>query len=431
MSQYHIDETLQEFATPEQWETYCLYCELGSYETAGERLGRSKGTVYNTVKRIREKALRAGYTPDGYKVAKVTTITGKGGKRKAQSVQVTEAGGDPDYVTHIPDPKHITKTTTLFDRDRRVEKQWVMEKPELVEREKLWQIAAKELAAKVERAEPIPAPDFKTNDDLLACYPVGDHHLGMKADKEETGSDDYDVPISEGLLRGAAAYLIGSQPAAKNALIAFLGDFLHYDSVEPVTPTSKNPVDAATRVQKMFRAGLRAMRHLITAALERHQHVHVIVEIGNHDLTLSPALMESLAAVYENEPRVSIDTGPGHYHYYRFGKVLIGTHHGHGGKPDKLPLIMAADRSKDWGETDHRYWWTGHVHNKTSQDFIGCSVESFRILAPVDAWAGNKGYRPIRSMQSILIHREFGEIGRYTVTPEMIKMLSMSCISPG
>jgi hypothetical protein len=90
-----------------------------------------------------------------------------------------------------------------------------------------------------------------------------------------------------------------------------------------------------------------------------------------------------------------------------------------------LPLIMATDRPEDWGRTRYRYWWTGHIHtSKTqaatnSQDFSGCSVESFRILAPTDAWAHQKGYRPHRDMKSITLHREFGEVARNTVNPEM------------
>lgn len=57
-------------------------------------------------------------------------------------------------------------------------------------------------------------------------------------------------------------------------------------------------------------------------------------------------------------------------------------HHGHGkaAKAGDLPGIMASDRASDWGETLHRTWYTGHIHNRQFFEAPGCSVESFRIL---------------------------------------------------
>jgi len=170
----------------------------------------------------------------------------------------------------------------------------------------------------------------------------------------------------------------------------------------------------------MVRAVIRSTRQMIDKALLRHGELHIIVEIGNHDLSNSVFLMECLSALYEKEPRVTVDTSPRHFHYFTFGKTLVGIHHGHGVKLDKLPLIMAADRPKDWGETKYRYWWTGHIHTDTMKDFVGCRVESFRVLPPEDAWAANKGYRSMSDMKAIVLHKEFGEVARHTVNPAML-----------
>jgi hypothetical protein len=161
------------------------------------------------------------------------------------------------------------------------------------------------------------------------------------------------------------------------------------------------------------------MRYAIEAAAAKHGRVLAIVEIGNHDLASSIFLMEALSNIYENDPRITVDTSPAHYHYFEFGRCLVGTHHGHGPKPDKLPLIMATDRPEEWGRTEHRYWWTGHIHHDTTKDFEGCRVESFRVLPPSDAWATQKGYRSRRDMKSIILHSEYGEVARHTVTPSM------------
>jgi hypothetical protein len=72
-----------------------------------------------------------------------------------------------------------------------------------------------------------------------------------------------------------------------------------------------------------------------------------------------------------------------------------------------------------WGKTKHRWWLTGHIHHQQVQDFNGCAVESFRILAPPDAWAAQKGYRAARDMKAVILHREFGEVARHTVSADM------------
>jgi hypothetical protein len=53
------------------------------------------------------------------------------------------------------------------------------------------------------------------------------------------------------------------------------------------------------------------------------------------------------------------------------------------------------------------------------KDIQGVKVESFRILAPGDAWANSKGYRSKQSMVSIIYDPEHGEVSRNSVAPAM------------
>jgi hypothetical protein len=331
-------------------------------------------------------------------------------------------GLHPEEVFQLPDPKKVTKTSTLFDGQGNVSQQWVSEKAEDKDREALWIEFAKALASEIPRAEPSTGPAV-TDTDLMALYPVGDHHMGMLSWDQETG-ENWDLGIGETMLADAIDYLVAAAPACSTALIALLGDFMHYDSFEAVTPTSRNVLDADGRFPKMVRAAIRSIRYLIKAALAKHGKVHVKIEIGNHDLSSSIFLMECLANIYEDDARVTIDTSPMHYHYFEFGKNLIGTHHGHGTKMEKLPLIMATDMPEAWGRTIHRLWLTGHIHSRTVQDYAGCSVESLRILAPSDAWAHQKGYRSARDMKSMIMHREHGEVARHTVNPAMCRKMA-------
>lgn len=432
-----IDPNLYQFCTERQRELLTAWEEHGSKRKAATAMGISPSNFDEARRYVEKKAALRGYMPsspnleldavlpDGFVLKGQSALIDEDKKMLKRWDKTKQQGLDPDEAKKLPDPKTIVKLSTLTDAEGRVTQQWISEKPELVAREKAWELFGKELAADVKRIEPVKAPKITGSDHLMAGYPVGDHHLGMLSWAEETG-DDYDIKIGEEMLVAAMSYLTNAVTNANNAVVAFLGDFMHYDSFDTVTPRSRNQLDSDTRFPKLIRAAIRTMRICIDLALQRHQTVHVIVEAGNHDLASTVFLAECLKIAYENEPRVTVDNSPQHYHYLRFGKVLLGTHHGHGTKMANLPLIMAHDRAEDWGETTHRYWWTGHIHQSkvspaiSAADYAGVQVESFRILPPPDAWAAQKGYRPHRDMKCVLFHDKYGEVARHTVRPEML-----------
>lgn len=260
----------------------------------------------------------------------------------------------------------------------------------------------------------------QTRTDLLTVYPIGDPHIGMYSWAPETG-DDWDLDIAERVHCGAMASLVEAAPPTSKALIIELGDLFHYDSLETKTPRSGHFVDADGRYAKMIHVGVKIMRQCIQSALEKHDEVEVMCIPGNHDETGALWLALALATHYENEPRVTVQTHPALFSYYRFGKVLIGAHHGHSCKPDKLPGVMAADRAEDWGQTLHRYWMMGHIHHESKKEYPGCSVESFNTLAGKDAYAQNGGWRSNRSMQALVFHEEYGEVARSKVNVALVE----------
>lgn len=394
--------------------------EHGTIMGASRALNLNRATFEG---RLRE-ARRQGYQP---KVTPPLVMKGQSVLRDKEGNEVARwdktklAGRDDAEVTHIPDPKKITKISTYYDQLGNVAAQWVSEKPEDVAREKAWLAFAADLAKQLPKAKPTKAPG-KTARDLLAVYPVGDHHVGMMAWEDETGDANYDLKIAEELLAGASERLIETCPPCDQCVIAFLGDFLHYDSYAAVTPTHGHLLDADGRYPKMVKAGVRMIRAMVSAALERHKRVHLIFATGNHDIASSAFLRIMLAALYEGEKRVTVDEAPTRYHYYEWGRVLIGVHHGDKAKMDKLPAVMAHDRGEAWGRTRHRIWLTGHIHHDSRKEFPGCHVESFGVLAPLDAYASAGGYRSQRSMKALVFHREHGEQERHTVTPAMLEV---------
>lgn len=425
-----LDPRLKDYATPKQLEALEAIEKYGSQRKAAEALGKAKTTIDDRVKAVKRTAARHGVTdnpnfntgqpvPEGYVLRQQTAFTGPEGEFRGRWDQTRQEGGERDNFDYVPDPRKIKSTATYTNGEGRVLGQWTREVADAQDREELWKAWIDGLKDEIKPIAKIPASRKPKQEDLCFVLPIGDHHLGMLAWAAETG-EDYDIEISDNLLRQAVDYLVDASPACETALIASLGDFNHYDSFESVTPTARNQLDADGRFPKMIRASSRLLRYSIESALRKHQNVHVIVEIGNHDLASSIWMMELLQQVYEKNDRVKIDTGPGHFHYFQFGKCLVGTHHGHGTKLEKLANIMAADVPEMWGQSTYRHWFTGHIHHEKIKDHDGVRVETCAVLAPADAYARNKGYRSRRQIQSILLHKDIGEIGRQTFTPGMM-----------
>ena len=82
---------------------------------------------------------------------------------------------------------------------------------------------------------------------------------------------------------------------------------------------------------------------------------------------------------------------------------------------------MATDMPVEWGETQYRYWYTGHQHKDRVLEVMGTHVEQFGILAPGDAYSRNEGYRAGRSMKAITYHKDYGEVSRLIVNPMMLE----------
>jgi len=383
------DEELLKFATPRQAEILVAYWKHGTQKKTAAALGIAYQTVGGAILGVKRRAAKHGHSPDH------------------------------DLTHQVPDGYKIKGVSTLYREGQEAPVlQWVKTNEDHERQMEILREMVAGLSGEIVPVKPLPGPDIKS-DELLAVYPVGDHHLGMYAWKEESGGN-YTMEIAERLLASAFSSLTTSLPKTGQALLVFLGDLFHYDSLEPVTPTAKNQLDSDGRYALMIRTGIRLVRNSIAAVMARHQTVHVIIQAGNHDPSSALFLAECLAALFENEPRISIDTSPRQFHYHEHGRNLVGVCHGHETKKlDALPLIMARDMPEAWGRTSHRFWMTGHVHQDRVVDVQGVRCESFRVLPPTDAWADGKGYRGTREMKALLLHQDHGEVQRVSVNPGM------------
>lgn len=342
-------------------------------------------------------------------------------EQETDPVLAARRGWAPEHqMVHPVAPGYAVKgTSTLYGDDGSVRAQWVKTTADQQAQQEAIEAALAALVADLPRVAPRKASGVWSTD-LLTAYPIGDPHIGMYSWAAETG-EDWDLELARKVHCSAMDALVQAAPATEQAIIVNLGDALHYDSMEAKTPRSGHMLDADGRYAKVIDVAVMTIRQCIESALAKHKFVHVVNVRGNHDETGAMWLARLLAIAYEREPRVTVDVTPSVFNYYRWGKVLIGMHHGHSCKPDKLPGVMAADRASDWGECSWRYWWQGHIHHESKKEFPGVSVESFNTLAAKDAYANDGGWRSGRTMQAIVLHREHGEVARSRVNSAMFE----------
>lgn len=261
----------------------------------------------------------------------------------------------------------------------------------------------------VPRGSTIAPSAGATNPDLLTKYVIADYHLGMKAWAEECGTA-YNLEIAETNLIDAINIMVDTSPAAEKAIILNLGDFFHANDSKNRTPMSGHILDVDGRFAEIAKVGIRVMREVIYAALKKHDYVEYISVPGNHDIDQNHWLTIALSEHFSHNPRVKFNHIGANFRIVQHGKCLLGFHHGHGIKFDKMALAMAAFEPKLWGETVFRYADTGHIHHKKEEEFAGVTVRSHRAMAAADAYSNSHLYNSGRGMSSATYHKTRGEI---------------------
>lgn len=334
--------------------------------------------------------------------------------------RLARRGYDPESdMTHLQHKNFMVKgQSTYYNKEGKPTQTWVKSKFDTEQWEEYIRNFMEGISSTVPRAEPVPAPGLLPAD-RLNLFPFTDFHLGMLAWGEETG-DDWDMQIAEELAVRWLDAAISLAPAADTAVLANMGDFLHWDGMEAVTPTSRHVLDADSRFQKLVRIALRVLRTLIDKLLATHNKVHVIMAEGNHDEASSVWLREGLSMVYENEPRVTWDRRADPYYVYEFGQTALYFHHGHKRRMHQVDQVFAAKFRDTFGRCRYGYAHVGHLHHLKAVETPLMVVEQHRTLAAKDAYAARGGWLSERSAAVITYHAQYGEIARNTITPAML-----------
>ena len=378
-----MDEGLRPYATAKQLQLLdCIAANGGHIKKGIAQYGCTERVGRDMLARLRKAAAKQGWSPEH------------------------------GMTRPVPEGFHVKGTSTYYDEDGNIRGQWVKSQVDREHLETVLESLIEGALGRVQgKAKKTKAPKTDTKRQI-ACYQIGDAHLGMRAYHRETG-ENHDLAIGEADLRGAFKYLVDAAPKSETALIAQFGDFFHMDDDTAQTPTNHHRLDVDGRTSKVVDVGIDTLRFGIELALQKHKKVIVECAPGNHDPKLTLMLRKVMLAYFSKEPRVEIVLDERPTWYMPFGKCLVGITHGHAPRPEKALKSMAV-RAKDHWHLPYKYLWHGHIHNKTMWEDMGVLVESFRTLASTDKWHTEQGYYSGREMQCTILDAEYGEVARNT-----------------
>ena len=308
------------------------------------------------------------------------------------------------------------KVTVQRDATGTVVQTWERQSPEA----RAAEIIIGRIEAHQYRPAPVVETPSKTLAKLLSLYTLTDFHLGMYAWENETG-DSWDMKIAETVLVNAITDMCARSPNSQNAILNIQGDFLHWDGLLALTPTSKHVLDADTRYGKLIDLTMDVIDWTIERLLRKHKNVKVIIAEGNHDEAGSLWLRKHVKKMWENNKRVTVDDTEFPYYAHQHGSIMIAFHHGHKMKNKNLPSLFSSEPRYRamWGSSSVCYIHTGHYHHAEQEmsEMGGAIVERHPTLAARDAYAARHGYVSWRAARVITYDEKDGEVERVTVVP--------------
>jgi hypothetical protein len=354
---------------------------------AALKLGISRSALRDRLSCVNSLAARRGYSPDN------------------------------DWHHPVPDGHKIKGVSTFYDEEGKAVRQWVKSQ---TDEERQFEILVERLEAATKAIPQFKAtkPPKETQDNLLSLLTITDFHLGMYAWEDETG-DDWDVKISEAVFLNSIHDMIQASPKSGTAVLCQLGDFLHWDGILSVTPSSGHILDSDGRYGKLVELCMNVMAKAVHMMLRKFNKVIVVSAEGNHDISGSIWLRKYIKHIFANDPRVEVVDNEFPYYAYLHGETMLAFHHGHKMKLAQLHKLFASEpRFREmWGKANYTYIHAGHYHHEKTIEDGGAIAEQHPTLAARDAYAARGGWVSRRGAKVITYDKTDGEIARVTVRP--------------
>lgn len=297
---------------------------------------------------------------------------------------------------------------------------WVKSNKSLEQQNEIMQYAVNSLKEQITPLPKTQKPIAETCDGLLSLYVVTDYHMGQMSWAGECG-ESWDLEIAEQTLISWFEQAINAAPNSHTAVLGQLGDFLHYDSLKALTPTSGHVLDTESKYPQVVDSVLKIFRTIVSMLLAKHEHVHIIMAEGNHDLASSVWLRAFFDQLYKFEDRVTVDNTHTPYYCYEWGDTSLFFHHGHCKKMGSLSKVFAGEYREVFGRTKYSYAHMGHYHHVKSEEDELMIVRQHPTLAAKDSHSVRGGYNSIRSASVINYSKTRGYVGESSFMPEFIK----------
>jgi DNA-binding Lrp family transcriptional regulator len=355
-------------------------------ETA-KRLGISERNVYKMIQRIKANAVKRGYSPEH------------------------------DMTHVVPEGYKVKGVSTYYNEDGKPTGQWVKSATDEERRAQALLEAVENAATALPKFKPVKPPK-QVDENLASLLTITDFHLGMKAWKDSDG-DDWDLKIARDVFLNAIHDMLSASPQSGTGILNQLGDFLHWDGLVQVTPTSGHHLTGDDRYSKLVELSISVMTEAVNIMLKNFGRVVVVQAEGNHDLASSVWMRKFIKHRFQEEPRVEVIDNEFPYYAYQHGEIMLGFHHGHRMKMVQLQKLFASEPRfrKLWGASKHAYIHCGHLHHERVLDDAGCTVEQHPTLAARDNYTSSHGYVSQRGAKVITYDKSDGEVHRVTVRP--------------
>lgn len=381
---------LEKFAESEAQAGVASLMDSGmTKREAAKKLGISERNVYRMLQRIKANAVRRGYSPEH------------------------------DMTHVVPEGYKVKGVSTYYNEDGKPTGQWVKSATDEERRAQALLEAVENAATSLPKFKPVKPPK-QVDENLASLLTITDFHLGMKAWKDSDG-DDWDLKIARDVFLNAIHDMLNASPKSGTGILNQLGDFLHWDGLVQVTPTSGHHLTGDDRYSKLVELSISVMTEAVDMMLKKFGKVVVVQAEGNHDLASSVWMRKFIKHRFQDEPRVEVIDNEFPYYAYQHGEIMLGFHHGHKMRMAQLQKLFASEPRfrKLWGASQHAYIHCGHLHHERVLDDAGCTVEQHPTLAARDNYTSSHGYVSQRGAKVITYDKSDGEVHRVTVRPRL------------
>jgi hypothetical protein len=169
----------------------------------------------------------------------------------------------------------------------------------------------------------------------------------------------------------AIVYLVGRayKNYNLNKLVIVLGsDTLNMDTFTGTT-TKGTPVENSDVATKAYLKAFDTLCGVIGRSKEFCKELEIVYIPGNHDRLSSFHLVHALSQVFKLNTDIIFNTDYAERKVIKFGSNMLALEHGDISSKNN-PLVFATEFPMIWGNSVHRYLYTGHYHGRKTKEVV-------------------------------------------------------------